>query len=180
MIRGHASKALTLLSGITTLGSADDETWKGFWPGLVTRIVIDLDELGDDVASRLVAEILAEVHERLVPPMTPPEEYELACARLDAADLRAQYVRRGNERDMQAAEAEYEAAQANLRRFEASPGIPLPQYDPLRQEQAACAQCGQPGDEESLYPWEYEGKGCYICRDSVACSERLRQQGEKP
>jgi hypothetical protein len=83
----------------------------------------------------VVLEILAEVSERLVPPMTPQDEYQLACARLDRASSRAAALRHAAERDQLAAEGEYLAAQANLSRFESAPGIPLPKYDPMREGQ---------------------------------------------
>jgi hypothetical protein len=154
MIGGHAAKALTLLSGITTLDPADKETWKGFWPGLVTRIVFELDEAGNDEASRMVAGLLAEVYERLVPPMTPQEEYRLAGNRYERALGRAKIVREAGKREEQAAEAEYAAAYKSLSRFEVSPGIPLPEYDPLRQEEgqqperAECMGTAEHGSHE--------------------------------
>jgi hypothetical protein len=43
------------------------------------------------------------------------------------------------------------------------------------QEGPKCAQCEHPGTEETLYSWVCEGKRCYICRDSVACGNRLRR-----
>lgn len=134
MIRELAAKALARLSAITTLGSAPVPSWEEFWPGLVTRVIFDLDEAGDDEGIRVVLELLAEMQERLVPPMTPAEEHELAGTRYDKALERAKAVRRAGEREALAAEAEYLAAQANLRRFESSPGIPKPEFDPLRQE----------------------------------------------
>lgn len=128
MIRPIAMKSLALLSGITTMGSAPDPSWEEFWPGLVTRVIVDLDEAGDDAASKVVADLLAEMHELLVPPMTPQEEYLLAGTRLDRASSRAAALRHAAERDQLAAEAEFLAAQSSLARFESSPGIPLPQY----------------------------------------------------
>lgn len=181
MIREPGAKALTHLSAITTLGSADEKFWEGFWPGLVTRFIVELDELGDDEASMVLLTILAEMSERLVPPMTPVEEYELACARFDKANSRATALRHAAQAEQLAAEAEFLAAQRNLSRFEQSPGIPLPQYDPLREEaddeaqddKPRCAQCGHPGGS-GLYSWEHEGIPRYICRDAVACSSRIR------
>ncbi|MCW2929947.1 MAG: hypothetical protein JWM19_909 [Actinomycetia bacterium] len=136
MIGEDAGKSLTLLSGITLCGSMPPEEWQSFWPGLVSRVVVDLDEAGNEDGSRMVAALLAEMWDRMVPPMSPAQEYELAGARFDTAARHAEMTRKSRERDMLAAEAEWEAARANLRRFEVSPGIPKPEFDPLREGQA--------------------------------------------
>lgn len=132
MIGEQAGRALSLLSGIVT--SEEARSREGFWGGLVGRIVVDLDVAGNEDGARLVANLLAEMWDRLVPRMTPVQEYELACARLDMAGKRLAETRRAGELDVLAAEAEYTAARVGLGRFESSPGIPRPEYDPLRED----------------------------------------------
>jgi hypothetical protein len=132
MIGKQAARSLQLISGVRACGPAPEAEQAELWPGVVARIAVDLDEAGHEDASEVVAGILAEMWERLVPPMTPAEEYELACTRMDQAAARLLTVRHAGERQFAAAEAESEAARAAVRAMESRPGVPLPQYDPLR------------------------------------------------
>lgn len=143
MIGEKAVRSLQLVSGISLCGSAPAEEWEGFWPSLVARIVYDLDEAGNEAASETVAGILTEMWRLLVPPMTLTEEYNLACARLDRATGHLEVARKAASTSVLAAEAEYRAARAALGRYESSPGIPKPEYDPLRQEGSPEADAGQ-------------------------------------
>lgn len=61
MIGRQAGRALTLISGIETCKQVDP----GFWQSVATRIVIDLDERGEQESVRVVADMLAEVWGRL-------------------------------------------------------------------------------------------------------------------
>jgi hypothetical protein len=55
-------------------------------------------------------------------------EYEAACERFNRASENHPIAMAEAQRIVDAANDEYEAAQANLRQYESSPGIPLPQY----------------------------------------------------
>lgn len=54
--------------------------------------------------------------------------YEEACERFDRASDNWPKAKAEAERIVREADEEYEAAWANLRRYESSPGLPLPQY----------------------------------------------------
>lgn len=56
------------------------------------------------------------------------EDYERAAARFGAAGPACIRARREAERIISAAEAEYDAAERDLIRYELRPGIPLPEY----------------------------------------------------
>ncbi len=51
--------------------------------------------------------------------------YDLACDRMEAARRNCQHAKREAERIIRAADAEWNAADANLARHESAPGIPL-------------------------------------------------------
>lgn len=67
-----------------------------------------------------------EDHAREMPvaEMTPQEQYERACERFGAASEAYARVKAATQQMMREAEDEYDAAQAHLRAFEKSPGIP--------------------------------------------------------
>jgi hypothetical protein len=54
--------------------------------------------------------------------------YEAACDRMEAARRGCQHASREAERILREAEDEWRAADANLVRYEAKPGIPLPEF----------------------------------------------------
>ena len=54
--------------------------------------------------------------------------YEAACDRFNRASKNYPKAKAEAARILAEAEAEWEAAQVNLRRYESQPGIPLPQY----------------------------------------------------
>ena len=54
--------------------------------------------------------------------------YDEACDRMDAARRNCQHAKREAERIIREADEEYDAADANLARYERSPGLPLEQY----------------------------------------------------
>jgi len=54
--------------------------------------------------------------------------YEQACDRFNRASDNYRKAKIDSERIIRDADAEYEAAEANLRRYESSPGIALPEY----------------------------------------------------
>ena len=82
--------------------------------------------LSDDAAAWLSAALAAAIR-----PTAYADDYEAACERFDRATAAAPRARAEAERLRQEAEDEWEAARANLARFERSPGIPLPEHDPL-------------------------------------------------
>ena len=57
-----------------------------------------------------------------------PNPYEAACERFNAALGACGRARVEADRLLRETEDEFEAARANLRQYETSPGIPLPQY----------------------------------------------------
>jgi hypothetical protein len=61
MIGEQTGRALTLISGIETCKQVDP----GFWQSVATRIVMDLDERGEHDSVRMVADMLADVWNRL-------------------------------------------------------------------------------------------------------------------
>lgn len=61
MIGEQAGRALDLISGIETCKAVDP----GFWQGVATRIVMDLDERGEQENVRVIADMLADVWNRL-------------------------------------------------------------------------------------------------------------------
>ena len=63
--------------------------------------------------------------------MTPVNPYEAACDRFNRASVNYPKAKAEAERIVREAEEEREAAQANLARYEQSPGIPLPQWRDL-------------------------------------------------
>lgn len=158
MIGEQAGRALSLLSGIVTCEEARGAD-SGFWGGLVGRIVVDLDAAGNEEGALLVADLLAEMWHRLVPRMTPVQEYELACARFEKAGERAVAARREADAGVQAAEAEYTAARHALAGFEVSPGIPRPEYDALRKEQPPAPDGMLVTAEERLIATRLRGMG---------------------
>ncbi len=62
-----------------------------------------------------------------------PNPYEHACERFNVAGPALAMAMAEAERIVREADAEYEAARANLRRYETSPGIPLPECRELAQ-----------------------------------------------
>jgi hypothetical protein len=58
----------------------------------------------------------------------PANPYEAACERFNRASRRAYRAKADAERILREADAEYEAALANLAQYESEPGIALPQY----------------------------------------------------
>lgn len=60
----------------------------------------------------------------------PAAGYRAACDRLEAASRRCQRARREAERIVRDADAEWEAADADLNRYETAPGLPLPELRP--------------------------------------------------
>lgn len=54
--------------------------------------------------------------------------YEQACERFNRASANYPKAEAEAARILREANDEYDAAQANLRRYESAPGIPLPQY----------------------------------------------------
>lgn len=61
MTGNQAGRALTLISGIEACKAVDP----GFWQGVATRIVLDLDERDEHECVRVVADMLADVWSRL-------------------------------------------------------------------------------------------------------------------
>jgi hypothetical protein len=59
---------------------------------------------------------------------TPANPYEAACERFSRASRNYPKAKAESERILREADAEYDAAEANLRQYESQPGIPLPQY----------------------------------------------------
>jgi hypothetical protein len=59
---------------------------------------------------------------------TPASEYEQAVKRFSAAVRDHAIARTEAEAMVAAADEEWEAAEANLRRYESQPGIPLPEF----------------------------------------------------
>lgn len=58
--------------------------------------------------------------------------YEAACERFEAATRNLPAAKAEASRILREADEEWDAAQVNLRQYESSPGIPLPQYRPVR------------------------------------------------
>jgi hypothetical protein len=65
-------------------------------------------------------------------PVTEADDYEAACAWFDRASAAAPAARAAAAALAAEADDNWAAARANLARFERSPGVPLPQHDPLR------------------------------------------------
>lgn len=59
--------------------------------------------------------------------VAPVSPYEAACARFDAASANYPKAKAEAKRILRAAESEYDAATANLRRYESAPGIARPE-----------------------------------------------------
>jgi hypothetical protein len=87
---------------------------------------VDGTPLSDEAAAWLSAALAAAIR-----PGAYADSYEAACTRFDRATAAAPRARADAERIRQDAEDEWEAARANLAKFERSPGIPLPEHDPL-------------------------------------------------
>lgn len=86
---------------------------------------------------RVDSETLGCTHLSAVNPVTDPgtaeavygkNPYEAACDRFNEASENYPKAKAEAERILREAEEEYEAAQANLRQYEVSPGIPRPEY----------------------------------------------------
>lgn len=58
----------------------------------------------------------------------PVNAYEAACERFSRASQNYPKAKAESERIIREADEEFDAAQANLRQYETSPGIPLPEY----------------------------------------------------
>jgi hypothetical protein len=74
----------------------------------------------------LSAEVLAELRARWAP-ASPAALYEQACERYSAACANYPKAKAEADRILREAEDEYDAASANLRQYEISPGIPKPE-----------------------------------------------------
>ena len=88
--------------------------------------------LSDDAAAWLSAALAGAIRTTAY-----ANDYEAACTRFDRANANYPRAKAEAERIRQEADEEWEAARANLARFERSPGIPLPEHDTLRHAMTA-------------------------------------------
>lgn len=61
--------------------------------------------------------------------------YDQACDRMEAARRSCRHAKREAERIIRAADDEWNAADANLARYERAPGLPLDEYNAYRTTQ---------------------------------------------
>lgn len=102
-----------------------------------------------------LAGMLAPADHSAPVPVKDDNPYERACARYNRAEASYRAVAAHIGALVNASEAEFEAARAELRQYETSPGIPLPQYE----EHSGTPGCGP-------------GAGVLTCRRCIAEIER--------
>jgi acyl-CoA hydrolase len=79
--------------------------------------------------AELAAEVYAELKIRWAAALAAAANpYEQACERFNIASANYPKAKAEAERILREASDEYDAAAANLRRYESQPGIPLPEY----------------------------------------------------